>query len=523
MLAEAPPDGGRRGALGHEDGGRPDAQREAHGVAEAVREEQLGRREHDIVLADAEHGNGIILCGVDHIRLQVHSPLELAGRTGCIEPEADVVGRRGGGLEGGVRSGEQLLEPQRGPPGHGGALHDVAVDNDVIEEWLVFQRRRYPIEQRGRDHDGAGAGVAEEVGIVLGGEQGAHRDGDDARLDRAEKDDRKSGSVEHDEEYSLLHLDAEPAERVARAVHALGERGIRELRFVVDEGDFIAAPLAEVTVDEIRCGVVKSRDVKLRRARGTIGGGERAHGRPPGRGEPTRAPPGARRGRPAARGAMSSGRSVPDDNPELVREGYDRIAEEYARHIAGELAGKPLDRELLDAFAARVHGRGPACEVGCGPGHVARYLADRGVDICGIESVPEMVNVASRLHPDIPFRQGDMLDLPEADGTWAGVLAFYAIVNFGRMKLSIALKEIARVLRPGGVLLLAFHIGDAVVHVDEMWSVQTSLDFVFHLPDQVASCLREAGLEVEQVVEREPYPGVEHPSRRAYIWARRPS
>jgi hypothetical protein len=37
---------------------------------------------------------------------------------------------------------------------------------------------------------------------------------------------------------------------------------------------------------------------------------------------------------------------------EDVRRSYDEVADEYARRIFDELAGKPLDRQLLDRFAA---------------------------------------------------------------------------------------------------------------------------------------------------------------------------
>ena len=84
------------------------------------------------------------------------------------------------------------------------------------------------------------------------------------------------------------------------------------------------------------------------------------------------------------------------------------------------------------------------------------------------------------------------------------------------------LPEVARVLRPGGVLLLAFHVGDETVHLDEWWGQPVSLDFRFFRPEEMADSLRKAGFEVEEIVEREPYPDVEHPSRRAYIFARKP-
>ena len=59
---------------------------------------------------------------------------------------------------------------------------------------------------------------------------------------------------------------------------------------------------------------------------------------------------------------------------------YDEVADESVAHIYGELRDKPLDRELLDRFADALRGGGPVCDVGCGPGHVARYLHDRGVE-----------------------------------------------------------------------------------------------------------------------------------------------
>ena len=57
---------------------------------------------------------------------------------------------------------------------------------------------------------------------------------------------------------------------------------------------------------------------------------------------------------------------------------YDRVAKPYGEQFFHELDRKPFDRELLDRFAARGRGRGRMCDVGCGPGHVGRYLVERG-------------------------------------------------------------------------------------------------------------------------------------------------
>ena len=86
-----------------------------------------------------------------------------------------------------------------------------------------------------------------------------------------------------------------------------------------------------------------------------------------------------------------------------------------------------------------------------------------------------------------------------------------------------ALGELRRVLRPGGLLLLAFHIGDDTKHLDEWWGHQVCVDFFSFRPAEMAAFLGEAGFEIEEIIKREPYPDVEHQSRRSYIFARRPN
>ena len=80
-----------------------------------------------------------------------------------------------------------------------------------------------------------------------------------------------------------------------------------------------------------------------------------------------------------------------------------------------------------------------------------------------------------------------------------------------------------RALQPGGWLLLSFHIGEKVEHVEELWGCAVSLDFYFFGVEQVNAALRPAGFEIKEVIEREPYaPEIEYQSRRAYIFARKP-
>jgi SAM-dependent methyltransferase len=112
------------------------------------------------------------------------------------------------------------------------------------------------------------------------------------------------------------------------------------------------------------------------------------------------------------------------------------------------------------------------------------------------------------------------------DRLWGNVVvteAAYAIVNLPRESLPRVFREMARVLQPGGLRLLAFHAGDHVLHEARLWGQTISLDFLFLPPRDIQRLVESAGLAIEQIIECDPYPGVEYQSRRAYILARRPA
>lgn len=206
-----------------------------------------------------------------------------------------------------------------------------------------------------------------------------------------------------------------------------------------------------------------------------------------------------------------------------ICQSYDKIAEAYARELFSELEHKPFDRELLDRFAAGTLGRGQVCDMGCGPGQVARYLHDAGASVFGLDLSPRMIDVARRLNPDISFREENMMALKLPDGALSGIAAFYAIVNIPEELLPSVFREMHRVLQPGGLLLMAFHVGSEVVQKEELWGQAVSMDFFFFQPLSIRQKLEAVGFAIEEIIEREPYaPEVEYQSRRAYICAQKP-
>jgi SAM-dependent methyltransferase len=239
--------------------------------------------------------------------------------------------------------------------------------------------------------------------------------------------------------------------------------------------------------------------------------------------------------------------------PRGVRASYDALAARYASEVAGELAGKPLDRALLAAFAELAGAVGPpgrpgragpdgaragpdsgwVWDVGCGPGHVAAHLASLGVPVAGIDLSPAMVEQARARHPDLEFSTGSMTRLPGPGAAWAGIVCFYALIHLiDDADLRAALGEFRRVLLPGGLVLAAVHVGPPpdiiavpasggrVAHLDTWWDTPVDVSFRFFEPDWLAAEFRAAGFTVEAVTRRAPYAGVEVATERAYLLAR---
>jgi SAM-dependent methyltransferase len=150
----------------------------------------------------------------------------------------------------------------------------------------------------------------------------------------------------------------------------------------------------------------------------------------------------------------------------------------------------PLRAKGEGALVAADYDRvaGPVCDAGCGPGHVTRYLHERGCQVFGVDISPQIVELARSLNSELEPLVADLRELPVEEGSLAGVVAFY---------------------------------GDEVRQPGEMWGVPVELQFTFFTYEQLKAALLDARLTIEQITHRSPYPGVEVETERLYAMARR--
>lgn len=183
-----------------------------------------------------------------------------------------------------------------------------------------------------------------------------------------------------------------------------------------------------------------------------------------------------------------------------TRTSYDTVAVSYADQLREALAGEPYLRAALALFAELVHatGGGPVADVGCGPGHVTAHLHEMGVDAFGIDLSPAMIDLARRDHPNLRFEVGSMTDLHLADASLAGLLAFWSLIHVPDDAVPTVFSHFHRVLRPGGPLLLGFHVGDESRLKTQGYGGHPMNVYVHRRqPDQVTTWLGDAGFTVE--------------------------
>lgn len=172
-----------------------------------------------------------------------------------------------------------------------------------------------------------------------------------------------------------------------------------------------------------------------------------------------------------------------------VQGSYARRAAEYVERLGSMAAMHPADNELIRTWATGVGG--PVLDAGCGPGHWTNYLVEQGVAASGIDLVSEFIASARSRYPGVSYRIGS-IDALEADaGTLGGILAWYSLIHHEPAAVQATLTEFARVIRPGGGLLLGFFDGPTIARFDH--AVVAAYTWPVH---EMTRQLHEAGFQV---------------------------
>jgi SAM-dependent methyltransferase len=160
-----------------------------------------------------------------------------------------------------------------------------------------------------------------------------------------------------------------------------------------------------------------------------------------------------------------------------VEASYSDRAIEYTERFGSMSSVHPSDLQLVTTWAEQIDGS--LLDAGCGPGHWTGYLARRGRFVRGVDQVAGFIDHARTTYPEALFEVGSIDALTDASDSVDGILAWYSLIHHEPDSIHRPLTEFARVLRPGGGLLLGFFIGSTVEAFDHAivtayrWSVES--------------------------------------------------
>lgn len=189
-----------------------------------------------------------------------------------------------------------------------------------------------------------------------------------------------------------------------------------------------------------------------------------------------------------------------------TRESYDLSAQRYFDRFRNEFDHVSLDRSALQLFAELAGPGAQTLDAGCGPGHVAAFLAAKGLSITGVDISPTLIQIAKDAFPDIDFRVGELADLPMENASVQAVVSRHSVIHTHPDDLDATFSEFRRVLRTDGRLFISFFgVDDAGEHggaFDHKVCTAYQLD-----PDVVSHSLARQGIEEEMRLVRRPRSG----------------
>lgn len=207
-------------------------------------------------------------------------------------------------------------------------------------------------------------------------------------------------------------------------------------------------------------------------------------------------------------------------DPSAARAAYDVTAEDYAEAFANDLLELPVDRKVLDGVVEGIARGESVLDLGCGPGQVGQYLAERGLQIVGMDSAFKMLLVARRRTGNCCLACGDMRFIPFRTASFSGVVAFYSVHHLPRPALRTALAEIRRILKPAGLLVVATHLGESEVYNSTFLGHEIeTVGGTLYGEDELVGVLESQSFVIEDIRWRDPLPH-EHESRRIYLTSR---
>ncbi len=176
---------------------------------------------------------------------------------------------------------------------------------------------------------------------------------------------------------------------------------------------------------------------------------------------------------------------------DVIREGYDELAERYAQQRAAN-----GEQAILDEFYDSVPPSPRLLDAGCGGGEpVLRRLATEGTAV-GIDLSRGQLQHARQKIPSAALAQAEMGKLPFPAETFDAITAFHSLIHVPLADHQQVVDEFARVLRPGGQLLVSEGTGEWAGSNPDWLESGVEMQWEIAGPARTREQIRRAGFRI---------------------------
>lgn len=190
---------------------------------------------------------------------------------------------------------------------------------------------------------------------------------------------------------------------------------------------------------------------------------------------------------------------------------YDDHAQRYADAFQDETLSKfPVDRNMIRMLVDLVGEHRRVLDAGCGAGQVTKMLRNWKCNAVGVDAAEKLIELARTAYPGLAFTVGDLRALPYPDEDFDAVVARYSVIHTAPDEVPTVVAEFARILRPGGCLLVEFQSsGSAPTHAFDHAAAPA---WAWN-PDDFGALLGDAGLVERARLLCPPQPDLKYAGR----------